>query len=113
MCECVCVCVYTQLTQAYMEANWMISCVHTHTNTQRRTHTDVHTDVQIHTQHTHTHVCSQCMHISYNHSIAGHWVFKNSMYSATKFAVTALTEGFRAELRAIQSNIKITVSKLL
>ena len=100
-----------------MEANRMISCVHTHTNTQRHTHTDVHTQMYTqmyrYTHNTHTHVCSQCMHISYNHSIAGHWVFKNSMYSATKFAVTALTEGFRAELRAIQSNIKITVSKLL
>jgi len=44
-------------------------------------------------------------------SIAGHWVFKNSMYCASKFAVTALTEGYRTELRAMQSNIKVSVSE--
>ena len=49
-------------------------------------------------------------------SMSGHRVASNpatSFYSATKFAVTALTEGLRKELRDQKSNIKITVSLLL
>ncbi|XP_065892565.1 dehydrogenase/reductase SDR family member 11-like isoform X2 [Dysidea avara] len=47
-------------------------------------------------------------HVILLNSVAGHWVYKNSMYCVTKFAVTALTEGIRMELRAIQSNIRVS-----
>ena len=46
-------------------------------------------------------------------SMSGHRVIGNpqtTFYSATKFSVTALTEGLRKELRDQKSNIKITVS---
>ena len=34
-----------------------------------------------------------------------------NMYAASKFAVNALTEGLRRELRQAETNIRITVSK--
>jgi len=51
-----------------------------------------------------------------NFSMSGHRVINSpafSFYSATTFAITALTEGLRKELRDIKSNIKITVSETL
>ncbi|XP_065892555.1 dehydrogenase/reductase SDR family member 11-like isoform X3 [Dysidea avara] len=50
-------------------------------------------------------------HVIHLNSMSGHRVVNSpatSFYSATKFAVTALTEGLRKELRDIKSNIKIT-----
>lgn len=46
-------------------------------------------------------------------SMAGHRIPKSGsghFYSATKCAVTALTEGTRMELRDLKSNIRVTVS---
>ena len=46
-------------------------------------------------------------------SISGHRVFNYSrthFYSATKFAITSITEGLRQELREMKSAIKVTVS---
>ena len=46
-----------------------------------------------------------------NHfSLSGQRVGKSHFYSATKYAVTALTEGIRWELRGINSHIRISVS---
>ncbi|XP_065903859.1 dehydrogenase/reductase SDR family member 11-like [Dysidea avara] len=50
-------------------------------------------------------------HVFFINSTVGHHPiasFGASFYSGTKFAVTALTEGLRKELRDIKSNIKIT-----
>ncbi|XP_065913784.1 dehydrogenase/reductase SDR family member 11-like [Dysidea avara] len=48
-------------------------------------------------------------HVFHLNSISGHVVNPaTSFYNASKFAVTALTEGLRKELRDIKSNIKIT-----
>ena len=47
-------------------------------------------------------------------SLSGHRVppvkGTSVMYSASKFALTAINEGVRRELREMKSNVKITVS---
>ena len=51
-----------------------------------------------------------------NYSMSGHRVIPSTtshFYAASKFAVTALTEGLRNELRQIKSNIRISVRKNL
>ena len=49
-----------------------------------------------------------------NHcSMSGHRVLPSSnlhFYAATKFAVTALTQGLRNELQAMKSHIRVAVS---
>ncbi|XP_050723081.1 dehydrogenase/reductase SDR family member 11-like [Eriocheir sinensis] len=48
-------------------------------------------------------------HIIHISSVAGHKIFPNiRFYAATKFAVRALTEGLRQELRESESNIRIS-----
>ncbi|XP_011432073.1 dehydrogenase/reductase SDR family member 11-like [Crassostrea angulata] len=47
-------------------------------------------------------------HIININSLSGHRLGKAHFYSATKYAVTALTEGVRWELRRANSHIKIT-----
>ncbi|XP_041359718.1 dehydrogenase/reductase SDR family member 11-like isoform X2 [Gigantopelta aegis] len=47
-------------------------------------------------------------HIININSLSGHRVGKSHFYSATKYAVTALTEGVRWELRGINSHIRVT-----
>ena len=49
------------------------------------------------------------------HSLSGHKVVNRSaihFYSASKYAVTALTEGHRNELREMKSHIRVTVSTI-
>ncbi|KAJ8931744.1 hypothetical protein NQ314_015276 [Rhamnusium bicolor] len=50
-------------------------------------------------------------HIIHINSVLGHQVlgFPSSVYSASKFAVTALAETLRLELNSLKSKIKITV----
>ena len=43
-------------------------------------------------------------------STAGHKIAKLHFYSATKYAVGAVTEGIRQELREMKSNVRISVS---
>ena len=53
------------------------------------------------------------VHLPLPFSLSGHRVTNTSQvhfYSATKYAVTAITEGVRHELRNRKSDIKITVS---
>ena len=47
-------------------------------------------------------------HVININSMSGHYVKKLPMYSGTKYAVTALTEGLRTELRQIKSHIRST-----
>lgn len=47
-------------------------------------------------------------HVININSVNGHMVGRLSMYSATKFAVTALSEGLRRELREAKSHIRAT-----
>lgn len=54
-------------------------------------------------------------HVIHINSIAGHKVTpltKTNMYSASKFAVTAITETLRQELIALNSKIRVTVRYL-
>jgi hypothetical protein len=52
----------------------------------------------------------QVLILFFHYSLSGHRCGKAHFYSATKYAVTSLTEGIRWELRGINSHIKITVS---
>ena len=48
-------------------------------------------------------------------SVLGHKVGRNPaahFYSATKFALRAVTEGIQVELRSMKSGIKVTVSNV-
>ncbi len=51
--------------------------------------------------------------LHFDFSVSGHSIVasrRSHVYSASKYAVTALTEGLRQELREIKSHIRITVS---
>jgi hypothetical protein len=58
--------------------------------------------------------CALSLHILafYTHSMAGHMPAREhyAMYFATKYAVTALTEGLRRELVKLNTKIRVTVS---
>ena len=47
-------------------------------------------------------------HIINMNSMSGHRLVSSFMYCASKYAVTALTEGLRRELRDIKSHIRST-----
>ena len=47
-------------------------------------------------------------HVINVNSMSGHRIVGLPMYSATKFAVTALTEGLRRELRQANTHIRST-----
>ncbi|MEM8810044.1 MAG: SDR family NAD(P)-dependent oxidoreductase [Cyanobacteria bacterium P01_G01_bin.38] len=47
-------------------------------------------------------------HVVHISSMSGHRVPGSGMYSASKFAVRALTEGLRQELRAVSSGIRVS-----
>ena len=61
-------------------------------------------------------LCSSLWRIYlYLYSINGHSIAPVAsfhFYSATKFAITAIAEGVRQELREMKSNCRCTVSKL-
>ena len=47
--------------------------------------------------------------------MSGHRIYapkhsNTNFYAATKYAITAITEGVRQELRQMNSNVKVTVS---
>ncbi|XP_050403644.1 dehydrogenase/reductase SDR family member 11 [Patella vulgata] len=47
-------------------------------------------------------------HVINLNSLSGHRVGRSHFYSATKYAVTSLTDGIRWELRGIKSHIRVT-----
>jgi short-subunit dehydrogenase len=62
--------------------------------------------------------CNIAGHIIHMNSITGHRVPNLpepslNVYPASKFAVTALTESLRQELRFVKSKIKVTVRKFI
>lgn len=60
----------------------------------------------------HSHFLSFSPSLAYCYSMGGHRVVPSAdehFYCATKFAVTALTEGLRQELREAKTHIRATV----